>query len=107
MMKQAKAANLTILIGLMLVLAGPVLVLLGSVVLNYPVWGSIFGIGLFTVGVYVGGLLLAVGVYVRLQSMSTTSTAPVAGLCPQCGRSNALANKYCDKCGADLSTWGS
>jgi hypothetical protein len=107
MMKQATAANLTILIGIIIVVAYPVLVLLASASLNYPLWGNILAIAFFIAGVYVGGLLIALGVYVRLQSMSTTSAVPVAGLCPQCGRSNAPTNKYCDKCGADLSTRGS
>jgi predicted amidophosphoribosyltransferase len=58
------------------------------------------------VGVYVGGLLIAVGVYVRLESMSNAPTVPVARLCPQCGKSNLPTNKFCDKCGAKFSVEG-
>lgn len=105
-MKQATAANLTILIGIIIVVAGPVLVLLASASLSYPLWGNILAVAFFIAGVYIGGLLIALGVYVRLQSMSTNPAVPVAGLCPQCGRSNAPTNKYCDKCGASLSTRG-
>jgi len=101
-MKQTTAANLTILLGIVLVLASPGFVLLAAASLGVVLgwWSLAFGLA----AVYLGGLLIAVGVYVRLQSMSTAPTIPVTRLCPQCGRSNLLGNKYCDKCGAKLST---
>jgi hypothetical protein len=98
-MKRTTAVNLTILVGIILLVGGP-----ASGLMIGP-W-NIFGMLATAVGLFVGGLLIAVGVYIRLQSMSIAPAVPVTRLCPQCGRNNLPTNKYCDKCGAKLSTEG-
>jgi len=98
-MKRTTAASLTILVGIILIVASSAFALLGVSVLSSNALVLI-------VGVYVGGLLIAVGVYVRLQSMSNAPTVPVTRLCPQCGKSNLPTNKFCDKCGAKFSAEG-
>ena len=99
-MKRTTAASLTVLVGVVLIVAVPAFIVL---------WAPWLSFGLYTIaiGVYVGGLLIAVGVYVYLQSMSTAPAVPVTKPCPQCGRSNRPTNKFCDKCGSMLSTGGS
>jgi hypothetical protein len=118
-MKRTTAVNLTILVGIILVVTSPVFALLGAASLinslgliltgriqeaassiMVGIWSPI----MLAAGLYVGGLLIAVGVYVRLQSMSTAPTVPDTRLCPQCGKGNLPTNKFCDKCGAKFST---
>jgi hypothetical protein len=118
-MKRTTAANLTILVGIILVMTSPVFALLGAAsMINslgliltgrtqeavssmmVGIWSPI----MLVAGLYVGGLLIAVGVYVRLQSMSTALIVPDTRLCPQCGKNNLPTNKFCDKCGAKFST---
>ena len=96
-MKRSTAASLTILVGIALLVGGPAFTLLRvqDLTINTLAMG---------VGVFLGCLLIAVGVHVRLQSMSIAPVVPVTRLCPQCGRNNLPTNKYCDKCGAKLST---
>ena len=96
-MKRSAAASLTILAGVILVVASSASVLLGASA--FTIYGLVV-----QAGIYVGGLLIAVGVYVHLQSMSTAPGVPVNTLCPQCGKSNLQTNKFCDKCGTRLST---
>lgn len=99
-MKRTTAASLTILVGIILLVGGPAFgLMIGP-------W-NIFGILATAVGLFIGGLLIAVGVHIRLQSMSTARAVPVTMLCPRCGRSNLQTNKFCDKCGATLSIEGS
>ena len=96
-MKRTTAASLTILAGIALLVGGPAFTLLRvqDLTINTLAMG---------VGVFLGCLLIAVGVHVRLQSMSTSPAVLATRLCPQCSRINAPTNKYCDKCGTKLST---
>jgi len=121
-MKRTRAAELMILIGIILIAASPVFLFLGAPSLGsvlvaifmgrmageavVPMIVGIWSLVMSMSGAYVGVALIAVGAYVRLQSMSAPVVA-ATHVCPQCGRSNAPANKFCDKCGAKLSTEGS
>ena len=58
---------------------------------------------------YVGIVLIAVGVYVRLQSLATPLPAtvlapppPPPGVCSKCGTANPATSKYCNNCGSKL-----
>lgn len=96
-MKRTAAATLTILVGIALLVGGPAFTLLRvqDLTINTLAMG---------VGVFLGCLLIAVGLHVRLQLMPTSPAVLATRLCPQCGRSNEPANKFCDKCGGKLST---
>jgi len=118
-MKRTTAAELMVLIGVILIAASPVFLFLGAPFLSSVLVAILMGrmakeavvpmfIGVWSLimsmsEVYVGVALIAVGAYVRLQSMSAPVVATTR-LCPQCGVSNQSTNKFCDKCGAKLST---
>ena len=131
-MKRSTAADLTILIGILVVVLSTLYV--STVGLAVTVnWYSQYGytldeiarlqrgqvpgrvmmelwfILMMNAALYVGIVLIAVGVYVRLQSLAIPLPAtvlapppPPPGVCSKCGTANPATSKYCNNCGSKL-----